>query len=156
MGQATSLVGGVKTCQDCAKGCSKCEDNKPEKCTECFPGLVNFNFTQCLTECPTDYKVNNKSGNCLDARTKCKYGYELNAMDQCELSVQECLEGYTLNGYLNRCIPLPGLMVPFPFIIVLTILSFILYCRTKRDPSTRLLPVLITLWGSLEIPLFLA
>lgn len=157
--QATSIVDGILKCLDCAPGCSKCEDNRPEKCSQCEKGLVNFNFTQCLPECPVNYKVNEKSGNCLDARKQCKYGYALNASDECELVVQECLEGYVLNGYLNRCIPEPGLSVPFPFLIVLCITSAIMICRIRRSKQhepTRILPVLIMIWGTLELPLFLA
>ena len=125
------MIDGVKQCLDCKKGCAKCLDNLPDVCSECEPGLVNFNYTACLSECPEGYAVNNKSGNCIDIRKKCPYGYELNSTDECELAVQECEPGYVLNGASNSCVPIPGFYVPFPSLGLILIFTIILIIRVK-------------------------
>lgn len=155
--EAILFESGLNRCVACSPGCAKCLDGRPNVCQSCEAGLVNYKFSECLSQCPEGYLVNNKSGNCLDARTQCKYGYALNKDDQCELSVQECNPGYMLNQILNRCIPVPGFYVPFPILGLLIVLTLILvvYVKAKRS-MTRLLPSVIILWSLLELPIFIA
>jgi len=103
--------------------------------------------------------LNNKSGNCLDGRTQCKWGYALNEKDECELTVQECNEGYILNTVLDRCIPVPGFYVPFPILGGLTLITLLLIACVKcgkKKSQTKLIPCIIVLWSFFEIPLFAA
>lgn len=150
---------GIRRCQPCKEGCSKCLDGKPSVCQVCEAGLVNFNFSECLTACPEGYFLNNKSGNCLDGRTQCKYGFALNEKDECELTVQECSEGYILNTILDRCIPVPGFYVPFPILGGLAIITLVFIASVKcgrRKSQTKLIPSIIVLWSLFELPIFIA
>jgi hypothetical protein len=160
IGQAMrNATDGSHECIDCVSGCAKCLDGLPDICTKCKPGLVNFNFTTCLTECPTGFVLNKRSGDCLDTAIRCPYGYELNETNQCELAVQQCLPGYVLNGYLNRCIPVPGLWIPFPTLGLLAVIYFLVYIRARccqRDPQTKMVPTILAFWSLVELPLFVA
>jgi hypothetical protein len=153
---ATKTVDGVPRCVSCPQNCTRCQDGNPTVCLACDEGLVNHKFSQCLPSCPEGYAVNNKSGNCIDNKKRCRYGYELDANDTCQLVVQECLEGYILNTVLNKCIPVPGLSVPFPFLVVISISTLILICVVRRrKDGTRLIPVIIVYWSYFEVPLFM-
>ena len=63
-----------------------------------------------------------------------------------------------LNTVLNKCIPVPGLSVPFPFLIVISITTVILICvvkNKKEHENTRLIPTIIVYWSYYEVPLFM-
>ena len=104
------------------------------------------------------FAVNSKSGNCLDITMKCPYGYEVNATDQCQLAVGYCIQGYEMNEFLNRCIPIPGLWIPFPTLALLLIMTTYIVIRAKctKSQTTKLVPTIIAVWSFLELPLFIA
>jgi hypothetical protein len=83
----------------------------------------------------------------------------LNEKDECELTVQECSEGYILNTVLDRCIPVPGFYVPFPILGGMAIITLIFIASVKcgkKKSQTKLIPSIIVLWSFFELPIFIA
>lgn len=98
----------------------------------------------------------------MDVRKKCNYGYQLNKNDECELAVQECEPHYELSADLSKCVPIPGLYIPFPVIGAVLLSTAILIIRVKcsergkdHPRPTKLIPCIIILWSMFELPLFL-
>ena len=63
-----------------------------------------------------------------------------------------------MNQVLNKCIPVPGLYVPFPFLAVISVTTLILICVLKKSPrhkQTRIVPTIIVYWSYYELPMFL-
>lgn len=110
-----------------------------------------------MTVCPEGFAVNNASGNCLNSTINCLYGYRLNATDQCDLYLRQCKKGYVLNEVLDSCVPVPGLLIPFPVLalVLLSTLYVLLRIRCRGSPNTKVLPTLIALWSLFEIPIYL-
>ena len=63
-----------------------------------------------------------------------------------------------MNQVLNKCIPVPGFYVPFPFLFVIAVTTLIMICvikNSERHKQTRLIPTIIIYWSYFELPMYL-
>jgi len=103
----------------------------------------------CVNECPDQYSMVN--GRCILGGFFCPFGYGYNTKgDGCILTAQIC-EGYDILNYdKTKCIPMPGILVPFPLVIIGLLGTIYITIQKKRHPHTRFFPTVICLLSVLE------
>lgn len=81
----------------------------------------------------------------------CRFGYDYNAAGNgCILKAQIC-EGYDILNYdKTKCIPMPGVLVPFPLLFIACICGLIIFVSKKKYPATRFYPSMICVLSVLE------
>jgi hypothetical protein len=62
----------------------------------------------------------NSGGRCILTGLFCPFGYDYNTKgDACtELTAQVCTGYDILNNDKTKCIPMPGVLIPFPLVII--------------------------------------
>lgn len=104
----------------------------------------------CVETCPDQYEAR-EDGRCVLTGFFCRFGYEMNAAgDACFLMAQIC-EGYDILNYdKTKCIPMPGMLVPFPLIFLAVVGAIVILASKRSYPSTRFYPSMICVLSVLE------
>ena len=64
---------GYGVCENCVYPCATCAERKPEHCTSCASGDLQFLFgSQCLAQCPKGTTRNVLTGKCIGCLQGCK------------------------------------------------------------------------------------
>lgn len=81
----------------------------------------------------------------------CPFGYEYNrAGDGCILSAVVCTDDSILNYDKNKCVPVPGFLLPFPLTIIGLILLALIAWDKKKNSEARFYPTVVCALGILE------
>ena len=104
---------------------------------------------KCVEKCPDKYSV--VGGNCVLTGFFCPFGYiENETKDGCMLDAQVCEGNDILNYDKTKCIPEPGLLIPFPMVIAAIVCAFYLIKDKKKNPNSRFFASFISVLGLLE------
>ncbi|CDW73373.1 UNKNOWN [Stylonychia lemnae] len=144
-------------CLVCSPECTECRDGDPNLCTSCKSGYLSFLFSKCLSQCPNGYVSRN--GYCIDPSFRCEYGYDVSENGTvCILTAYACNPGSKFNSYLKTCIPVAGAFAPFPFLLLLMLVTsaFLIALRYKdKVLETNVIQSIICIWCFIEPVLFL-
>jgi hypothetical protein len=116
-----------------ATGCRSC-DAIPTNCDKCKNNYIFYNNTWS-SGCPDGFVNENVDGidRWILEGLDCDYGYKIDTTGTKWILINiNWDKGYTLNGERTRCIPNPGTLVPFPFLLIFWVmLIFIVigYCK---------------------------
>ena len=142
------MVGQNGVCIACSRECLTCV-NQPDSCLACAEDKLFYNYT-CSSACPAGYEAN-ADAHCVIKGLRCPFGQAVNALGNgCELKVQVCENGFTLNVARDKCVPGPGSCVPFPMIITICVLSLPIWLSYYRTKQTRVSTNLIAVISFIE------
>ena len=105
---------------------------------------------KCVKTCPAQYERRD-DGRCILTGFFCPFGYDYNMKgNACILKAQVCPGYDILNFDKTKCIPMPGILIPFPLCLIAIGCAIYIYLKKKKHPSTRFYPTMICVLSVLE------
>ena len=127
--------------------------------TYCDKWITNYlfsNFT-CVTSCPSGFTIDSTDKTrWVLAGLQWAFGYKIDASGTaCEPSSVVWNSGYTLNSEKTKCIPEPGPIAPFPFLIAYAIFIVVVLIGYIKNRTEMITTWLIKGIAILEIPYYI-